>query len=312
MLSASTLETAFDIGWDFARFGRTLDAGVHDPAVLEGFAAGREHFRVPQHRPDRFVSKWLQLRINAYKRRRILDAGVTPSYLRRIDVPFCPITLLPLTHGALCDTDWSVDRINNDGAYAPGNLMVMSVKANKAKGAMSYQAVAEVASACATGNAAAVGLRRLSASEWVRLACVMVGAADVAEVESSLGPLLTTIPEDCRVPLYYVLQQMLLHSALCASKRNQVLKDLNRLQPSAERRLALRCAAERLSIALKSVDFPYDALADALVQRQLRGWFQAVPSACLPALLKLCASHGAEQCEPTLPAAWSIQTHGKF
>ncbi|MDR5777342.1 MULTISPECIES: hypothetical protein [unclassified Caballeronia] len=120
MVSASTPETAFDIGWDFARFGRAMDTAVRDPAVLQGFAAGREHFRVAQHRPDRFVSKWLQLRINAYKRRRILDAHVTPSYLKRIDSLVCPITLSPLTHGALCETDWSVDRINNNGAYAPG------------------------------------------------------------------------------------------------------------------------------------------------------------------------------------------------
>jgi hypothetical protein len=53
---ASTI--AFDIGWDFARFGRPMDAEVHNADLLVGYAAGREHFRVAQHRPDRFVSKW--------------------------------------------------------------------------------------------------------------------------------------------------------------------------------------------------------------------------------------------------------------
>lgn len=171
--------------------------------------------------------------------------------------------------------------------------MVMSVKANKAKGAKDYRAVAHLASACATGNADAADLRGLSRSEWARLACVMVGAADVSDVESSLSPLLTKIPEDSRVPLYYVLQQMLLHSALHASERNRILKALNRLQPSAERRLSLHCAAERLSIALKRAAFPYDALADESVQRQLWGWFQAIPGGYVPGLLEVCAFHGA-------------------
>lgn len=105
---------AFDIGWDFARFGRRMDAAVCSASLLTGYAAGREHFWVAQHRPDRFVSKWLQLRLNAFKRRRILCPDVDPSYLRRIDCDTCPITLVTLTRGALRDSDWSVDRINND------------------------------------------------------------------------------------------------------------------------------------------------------------------------------------------------------
>ena len=84
---------AFDIGWDFARFGRPLDleAGTD---IAAGYAAGREHFRVPQHSPNRYVSKWLQLRFNAYRRQRLLSEEVTPGYLKRIDCPVCPITLM--------------------------------------------------------------------------------------------------------------------------------------------------------------------------------------------------------------------------
>lgn len=196
--NAST--TAFEIGWDFARFGRPMDAAVHDAELLTGYAAGREHFRVAQHRPDRFISKWLQLRVNAFKRRRILSAGVDPSYLKRIDCHTCPITLMTLTHSALCDSDWSVDRINNDGAYAPGNLMIMSVRANRAKGAKDYRDVAHLASSTADGQTGRVERGELSKREWERLACVMIGATDVAESAATLTPLRTRIPEDSRLP----------------------------------------------------------------------------------------------------------------
>jgi len=33
--------------------------------------------------------------------------------------------LVELTHSTGADTDWSADRVNNDGAYADGNLIVM-------------------------------------------------------------------------------------------------------------------------------------------------------------------------------------------
>ena len=132
----------------------SLDASSSEQSVLAGYRAGREQFRVQQHLPDRFVSKWLQLRLNAFRRRQILDLEVTPPYLKRIDCATCPITLIAMTHGALSESDWSVDRINNDGAYAPGNLMVMCVKANRAKGARGYRDVIQLAS----GNAQGAGL----------------------------------------------------------------------------------------------------------------------------------------------------------
>jgi hypothetical protein len=303
---------AFDIGWDFARFGRPMDAASHDLDLLTGYAAGREHFLVAQHRPDRFVSKWLQLRVNAFKRRRILSADVDPAYLKRIDCETCPITLMTLTHSALCDSDWSVDRINNDGAYAPGNLVVMSVRANRAKGAKDHGDVVLLASQTAHGQTEQAERKNLSKREWERLRCVMVGAADVSDAAPTLTPLLTRIPEDSRAPLYYVLQQMLLQAVTRASARNQLVKALNRLQPSNERCLGLRFAAERLSVLLKTSDYPYDALDDELFQRQLRCWFVNIPRTHVPELLGLCASHGAYRCEPTLPAAWSVETHGRF
>lgn len=83
---------------------------------------------------------------------------------------------------------------------------------------------------------------------------------------------------------------MLLQAVAPASARNRLVKALNRLQPSHDRCLGLRFAAERLSASLKTAGYPYDALDDALFQRQLQSWFRNIPRTCLPELLGLCAS----------------------
>lgn len=120
----------------------------------------------------------------------------------------------------------------------------------------------------------------------------MVGAADVSDAAPTLTPLLTRIPEDSRAPLYYVLQQMLLQAVTRASARNQLVKALNRLQPSYGRCLGLRFAAERLSVLLKTSDYPYDALDDELFQRQLRCWFVYIPRTHVPELLGYAGAMG--------------------
>jgi hypothetical protein len=301
-------EIAFDIGWDFARFGRPMDPVVTDTAILSGFCAGREHFRVPQHVADRFVSKWLQLRINAFRRRRILSPDVTPDYLKRIDYPTCPVTLARLTHSTLTDSDWSIDRINNDGAYAAGNLMVVSTKVNRAKGAKSYEEVADL-----TAIPTHVVADGLTARQWARLRCLMVGADGSRDVARALGPLLTRIPEDCRVPLYFVVQQILLRAVARAPVRNQFVKSLNRLHPEKDQHVALGLAAERLALLIKGVPYEYDALADENVQRFLRRWFTSLPAAATGGLVRFCAEYGGScQEQQALPEEWSLQTQGRF
>jgi hypothetical protein len=128
-------ELGFDLGWDFARYGRFLDPEKVNGDVLAGYHAGKAHFQIAQHRPTRYQAKWLQLGLSAMRRRRIVHPDVTPECLQRIDYDVCAVTLQPLNQSTRAGTDWSVDRINNDGAYAPGNLMVISTLSNGAKGA---------------------------------------------------------------------------------------------------------------------------------------------------------------------------------
>lgn len=154
------------LGEDIASYGLALPEKA-DPALVEGYRAGRaKHGR--RRRADRFVRKWLQLRSQALGRGRAVSEDVTVEFLRRIDVPVCPVTLVTLTHGEEADTDWSIDRLNNNGAYAIGNLAVMSTGANRAKGARSLNDVWELSQ----GDSVVKGL---TPREWARLLATMYG-----------------------------------------------------------------------------------------------------------------------------------------
>jgi hypothetical protein len=74
----------------------------------------------------------------------------------------------------------------------------------------------------------------------------MVGADGSRDVARSLGPLLTRIPEDSRVPLYFLVQQILLKAVSRAPVRNQLVRSLNRLHPEKDQHVALSLAAQRL------------------------------------------------------------------
>jgi hypothetical protein len=115
-----------------------------------------------------FVRKHLQLRNNALARRRIVSNEVTPRLLSWMHMGICPITLQAMTTRTGLPSDWSVDRMNNDGAYADGNICVMSTKANRAKGAKSLAQVIH--------HARHDDNKDLTTREWWRLASLMSGA----------------------------------------------------------------------------------------------------------------------------------------
>lgn len=130
------IKAGFDIGWDYYAYDMTLPAylkGNEFKCVEDGFAEAKKR-KISPSKNDRFVKKWLLLRVNAWKRNRYIDASVTPEFIGMIDNELCPITKEKLTHGSMSETDWSVDRINNNAAYALGNIVVVSSRANIAKG----------------------------------------------------------------------------------------------------------------------------------------------------------------------------------
>jgi hypothetical protein len=125
---------AFLIGEDYARYG--LAAPEHaDTAFIQGYSSKQQQHTRKQT-ADRFVRKWLQVRFSAWKRNRYVAPEFTPEFLRTIDLLKCPVSGIEFTYGVGAETDWSVDRIDNDGGYSPRNVLLVSTRANKAKGSL--------------------------------------------------------------------------------------------------------------------------------------------------------------------------------
>lgn len=164
-------KTGFEIGWDHYAHTLLLPCNLTPEEfdlTLLGFRAAKQR-NVPQIPHDRFVRKWLHLRLNAWRRSRTFDASVIPELIKRIDVSHCPITKIKLTYGAGAESDWSVDRVSNNAGYAPGNLVIVSSLANIAKSNYNYEEITRFASnkeiALPAGKS---GLRALTKMEWMR------------------------------------------------------------------------------------------------------------------------------------------------
>lgn len=155
----------YNLGWDYAAHGMRPPSD-EEACVVRGHAEGAQHFRRHSIDADLFVRKWLQIRFNALLRRRVFDDAVTPQFLKSICTSHCAITRVPLTVGKLAGSDWSVDRIINDGGYTPQNLMIISTSANRIKDGKGLDDVLEL---CRTPEIDT----RLQPWEWMRLFTIM-------------------------------------------------------------------------------------------------------------------------------------------
>jgi hypothetical protein len=133
------------------------------------FCDGYQAFKHGGHRStkdaDTCTKKWLQIRLGAYRRAKHFDPLITPQYLKSI-VPLdgcCPVTRVPLTSGEMTETDWSIERANNREGYVPGNIIIISLKANAAKGALDYADIQRIVAGERSNDS-------LSLREWQRLA----------------------------------------------------------------------------------------------------------------------------------------------
>jgi len=100
------------------------------PELATGYAHGMNR---PAKRSEAYLRKLLNLKVNAFARRIPVSSALTVDYLRSITVPVCPVSGVNLTHGTLTDSDWSVDRLDNDLGYVPGNLCMVSTRVNTLK-----------------------------------------------------------------------------------------------------------------------------------------------------------------------------------
>jgi hypothetical protein len=183
----------FELGWDYARLGVAVrECMMASKAFADGYRAGREHWMaVPNH--DRFVKKWLALRMSAWQRGRRVSEEVTPDYLRSIEVGYCPITRQPLTHGTMSGTDASIDRINNALDYVRSNLVVMSARANQAKGSETAAAMLYALRELERHGPQA-RYRALNVEQWSRMATLTAFGESFADPNVALAWPLVAMP----------------------------------------------------------------------------------------------------------------------
>lgn len=306
----------FDIGWDYACHGLLLPTQIHEqhPEIVSGFYAARERGIKPKPQ-DRFVRKWLLLRTNAWRRCRQFDASVTVDFLREIDVTHCPITGVKLTHGTGEKSDWSIDRINNDAAYAAGNLVVVSAHANMAKANFNFDQMVDFAyDESIPLPVDTAGNPPLSREQWGRWAYIAShnihrqNLEDCIVTSFTMCPAIIYPPPGVSMNLSTILQIAIAHKAWAGDEpvftmAQQALpkslrKDLNHLVTRAER-----------LISRGSAPMPLDVWRNTRIFNELIEMYDRIPQEhrqkLFEAALKKCAvKFGTEQPD------WSMETKG--
>lgn len=180
---------AFDLGWDIAAAGLDVPFyAVGCESLVNGWKEATAKKVKVKVTADRFLTKHFQLRFNAWKRNRHFSDAVTAEFLAYIDTPVCPVTQVALTHSTGTGTDASVDRLNNSGAYACGNLAVMSVRANAAKDKYSYHKIIRFAYSMDEEIPTEVegGFEPLSRTEWARMASLCSNAPSIQHEDGTM------------------------------------------------------------------------------------------------------------------------------
>lgn len=198
-LSNLGVDLAFELGWDFAHYGVTPadDALLTWPQLAQGFDAGRQTFGLRTLQPTRHARKWLSLRLNALGRGRVFDTEqVTPRYLQLIDTTHCPVTREQLSHGTGQASDWSVDRVFNNAAYAAGNLAVVSARANRAKADLGFEDALRFMKDCEGGVSEVDGL---DGAQWARTAVLASFVEKLDHAQAATLPMLVLPPNRLRV-----------------------------------------------------------------------------------------------------------------
>ena len=262
------VEIGRKLGYDFFRFGRTFEAATMHPVMAEGFLLAKAQ-NIRQLVPDRFTRKWLQLRQSAYGRRRYFDEQVTPDLIKTIDVPLCPVMRVTLTHGELSGTDWSIDRLNNDGAYAPSNLAVIGTMANQAKGRYSFE---EVYARSQESNLTGF-VEGLTSEQWLRLAAMMLGPCFAKKPGSApIIPLVAPIP---KYTVRQVIQQVQYSFTIMAARpagKNALIKSFDTASSGERCKIRLRFLAEAVHLGLKGLEYPWDVWLKPNVMLRLEEW----------------------------------------
>lgn len=297
-------DTGRMLGHDLYRFRIHVEAAQMAPAVREGYVQARGQ-GVTRRTADRYTRKWVQLRLNAHRRHRIVDAAVTPALLQRIDVTHCPVSKIALTHGTLLTSDWSIDRLNNDGAYVPNNLAVMSTAVNAAKGEMGYEQVYALAQKDQPTHG-------LTPVEWLRLATLMLGPCFAARPHMvPVIPLAAPIPPHALRPAVQQVQQVFTNEVGRAAGKNALIKHLKTACRDERSQMRLRCLAETIHMGMKGLDDRFDVWLRPGVVPAFVDWRNALdePSWAMATEIARRLS-GASHITAGRLRAWHLDTRG--
>lgn len=295
-------KVGFELGWDYAMYGMTRD-GLQPVSFQRGHDAGREHAGRNTLKNDPYARKWLQVRYNAWIRGRAVDEAVTPEFLAQIDCPRCPVTRLALTKGQMAETDWSIDRLNNDGAYAVGNLAVMSVKANQAKGGKSFAEIMDCAQA-------ADEVDGLSPVEWLRMAvmCVATCSGDGEVVVVPILPLV--VPPRPYVPVHPSQQAQLVLARQALGGKGTILHRMRGVAGSEADRKLFQKLVKRLR-RCNSPAAPIAVWEDPRTFEIFREWYLSLSPKQLGTLVDVMGNHGGFGDMPVgFRDAWRLPSRG--
>lgn len=261
---------AFALGEDYAFYALPLPDAA-DEAMRRGHQSGMERFSRKRQPVDRFVKKWLQIRVGAWNRNRVFDLEVTPTELAIIDNKFCPVSGVELTHATGLDTDWSVDRLDNDGAYAWGNLVVLSSRVNKIKDDRSWQEVRSLAEA----SEAKHGLTALEWQKLWRLVSTAVTVEDLKVVRECLEP--ATLPRGLASVWSLTMQDEFVPVLGMGLKDRNDFWDFVRSGVTREHFEAVEIFREMVSTYARatpvSVRSTENLFSDAFVWASFKGWW---------------------------------------
>lgn len=265
LTDGEVIELCRALGDDYAAYGLKLPEPAPEPlreSLREGYRAGLARVGRPRA-ADRFVRKWLQLRYNALTRGRAVSNEVTVDLLRRLDVTACPVTLATLTHGEQKSTDWSVDRLNNDGAYAKGNLAIMSTHANGAKRTKNLAEVRKLSEGDSTVDG-------LAPEEWSRMAAVMYGPCVFEHPEDQWEMRqVAPVPEGVVRLQWQIFQDYLVRSATALPKEaTQYLPFFLKRLPNNQLRSSTKIMVQLIGERAHALASPFDVwFADDLFGR---------------------------------------------
>ncbi|MDB6001485.1 MAG: hypothetical protein JWP52_3184 [Rhizobacter sp.] len=197
-------QIGFELGWDHAHHRCTPpDAYLEEPSPLRhGLAAGRAAFGARALVATPQVRRWLQLRLHAWLHGRSVELfQVTPHYLGQLDTSHCPITRVEISatgsEARAHEASASVDRVRNDAGYAAGNLAVMSLRANHAKGSHDMREAFTFAGNIERGPDVVIG--GLDAAQWKRVAVLCSFVETLPHDQALRLPMLVLPPNRLRL-----------------------------------------------------------------------------------------------------------------